>query len=113
MFSWSYCIIWNIGRIVKSGGDKGQAYLIPDFSGNTSDSSPGGNNVCCGFQRDSLYQVKVGPSILFLAGYEFFVFNHEWVLTFFYQMLSYPLLRSSYDFSSLGVKTRNFIAFLG
>lgn len=47
-------------RILNQGGDNGQPYLISDFSGNRSDSSHE-VRVCCGFQRDSLYQVKVGP----------------------------------------------------
>lgn len=47
-------------RILNCGGDNWQPYLIPDFSGNTPDSSHE-VHVCCGFQRDSLYQVKVGP----------------------------------------------------
>lgn len=50
----------NSSRILSRGGDNGQPYLISDFSGNTSDSSHE-VHVCCGFRRDSLYQVKVGP----------------------------------------------------
>lgn len=46
--------------MLNHGSDNGQPYLISGFSGDTADSSHE-VHVCCGFQRDSLYQVKVGP----------------------------------------------------
>lgn len=64
-------------RILNCGGDNGQPYLISDFSGNTADSSCE-VHVCCGFRRDRLYQVKVGP------------FNSQLVkrLVFFFQIMN-------------------------